>query len=96
MILNVATNPDSILKFENKVLNYLGNLSYGIYMFHMIAIFICIKIFYLPGGYFSSNNFVLYTTSCLFTILISHLSYLYFERYFLRVKSKFNKSIVRK
>jgi len=40
IILNVSGNPRSWIKLENPILNYLGKISYGVYMFHPIIIFI--------------------------------------------------------
>lgn len=38
LIINVSTNPHSLLKLKSKKLRYLGNMSYGIYMYHPIVI----------------------------------------------------------
>lgn len=39
LILNVAVNPKRILGFENKAADFLGSISYGIYMFHMPVVY---------------------------------------------------------
>jgi len=38
IILNVSTNPNSFIKLENTVFNFLGKISYGIYMYHFMII----------------------------------------------------------
>ena len=35
IILNVAGNEKVLLRFENPILQYLGRISYGFYMFHV-------------------------------------------------------------
>jgi peptidoglycan/LPS O-acetylase OafA/YrhL len=91
IILNVSSNEKSIFKFESKFLNHLGKLSYGIYVFHMLIIFVCIKLF--AGLDFKSHliNLLLYSLCIFSTILVSHFSYVYFENYFLKLKKKFSK-----
>ena len=34
-----TANPRNVLRVENRVTDYLGTISYGIYMFHMIAVY---------------------------------------------------------
>jgi peptidoglycan/LPS O-acetylase OafA/YrhL len=78
---------------ENKNMVYLGKISYGIYMFHMIVIQV-IGFVYLK---FISKMNLPEITSILFlnlsviigTIIISHFSYKYYETYFLNLKQKF-------
>ncbi|MEO7292794.1 MAG: acyltransferase [Ginsengibacter sp.] len=72
-----------------KSINYLGRISYGLYIYHLLVASIMIKVFH----FFNSNqNF--YTSllqaiiTLLITILISHVSFRYFENYFLRLKEK--------
>jgi len=76
---------------KSKILNYLGKISYGLYCFHGVVITILIKVleqFKFTETYW--HVFLIYPIIILcFTILISHLSFKYFENYFLKLKSKF-------
>ena len=85
ILMNLAKNPSSILSLENPVFNYLGKISYGMYMYHTIAVVIGVKISHSYGN----SNFVSYPISYFLTILISALSYEYFEKPFLKIKDKF-------
>lgn len=92
IILNVANNSVKI-NLENKVMNYLGKISYGIYMYHfmIIPLILCYLINFLEmdeGGLMM--NIILYTSTILITIGISSLSYEYFESRFIRMKSRFS------
>lgn len=96
VILNVATNPRSLLKLESRLFIFLGNISYSIYMFHEIAIKIVMNTlvkFYNITFNDAASNMGLYAFSILLTLIISTLSYLLFELRFLRLKYKF--SIIR-
>lgn len=89
IILNLATNPESIFSLENKVLNYLGKISYGIYMFHPLCIFITMQILF-RSHLFSDvfNNIFIYTISIVLTILLSAASYRFYESKFLKLKPR--------
>ncbi len=90
IILNFATNNEIKISLENKYFNYLGNISYGLYMYHpigiILALFICSYINYL-------TNWFIYPLSFAFTILLAGLSYKYFESFFLKFKGKFSNVI---
>jgi len=90
MIINVSTNPRSIIKLENKLLNWLGKISYGIYVYHMFAIAL---VFYVLSGR-TDNSYLtmalVYAGVLSCTFLIAHVSYTYFERFFLNLKHKFS------
>jgi peptidoglycan/LPS O-acetylase OafA/YrhL len=92
LMMNISTNPKFPIKLENKVFNYLGNISYGIYLFHNICIVSILNalIYYTN---LSSNvwlfNLILYAGSMIGTVIISGLSYKYIENYFLKKKVKF-------
>ncbi|MBL7935930.1 MAG: acyltransferase [Bacteroidia bacterium] len=93
-ILNISNEKDYII--NNKFMNYLGEISYGIYMYHMIAlnliVFISLKINVEHiFGFIGTVVFINITTIGL-TILFSHLSFYYFEKAFINLKSKFRKS----
>ena len=84
IILNLSTKGPTFL--EIAPLNYLGNISYGIYMYHPIAIVlalnICKSIFEGPNGW-------MFPISIGLAIGMSAISYRYLESYFLKFKSKF-------
>ncbi len=88
IILNFASNDKIKISLENKYFNYLGNISYGLYMYHPIGIILAI---YLTVAIGHPTNWLIYPLSLLFTIIIAGLSYKYFETYFLKFKHKFSK-----
>jgi peptidoglycan/LPS O-acetylase OafA/YrhL len=68
-------------------LAWLGKISYGLYLTHMIAINIVLVI--LPQN---TSGVILQGFLALgITILISYISYYYFEKYFLSLKTKFSR-----
>jgi peptidoglycan/LPS O-acetylase OafA/YrhL len=94
LILNIATNPQSIVKLEHPVLNYFGKISYGLYVYHLFAVVLVLKGLHtlLPIREWSPWIFYPLTLGSilLLTTGISHLSYRYFESYFLRKKARFS------
>ncbi len=93
IILNIASNPDSIFNLEYKVLNYLGQISFGLYMYHELAIGISIRFLKDLGFNFNNNgpNFFLYVFAILLTIGVASLSYHLLEKPFLKLKTRFSK-----
>lgn len=87
LILNVATNKDSLISLENGIMNYLGKISYGIYVYHMIVIYVVSSIFLSLE--ISLNHYIVYPSITLITIAVSGLSYKYFETPFLKLKRKY-------
>ena len=90
IILNLAANKQTLIKLEHPVLHYLGKISFGIYMYHMIAILI---VFKLLQPVFPGNNWLLYSASILLTILLAAASYEWFERRFIKAKIKYSKVV---
>jgi peptidoglycan/LPS O-acetylase OafA/YrhL len=86
LILNLAVNPKVIFSLENKVFDYLGKISYGLYVYHMIAFsinaYIITHWLKLPF----SNNIYYFFAGILTTVIISSLSYYFFEKPFLKIK----------
>jgi peptidoglycan/LPS O-acetylase OafA/YrhL len=84
VIYAVAFNP--IFEIKNKLLNYLGKISFGIYMYHMIIItplLMAIKMINLENHFpvFWLHSLI-YLTAVTLTFLLAHLSYKYFESKF--------------
>lgn len=85
VILCIIVYGKPIPILDNKMLSYLGQVTYGIYMYHSMVIplsYVLLKKYHL----FSMVN--LYLCSFLGTILIAILSYEFFEKPFLKLKDK--------
>lgn len=93
IILNVAGNEKVLLRFENRLLQYLGRISYGFYMFHVMCIVFTIhtldKYIGLNNDVTTPQHILLYGISFLLSVAVSSLSYHIFEKAFIRLKDKF-------
>jgi peptidoglycan/LPS O-acetylase OafA/YrhL len=92
IILNVGTNPKTLVSLENSLCNFLGKLSYGIYAYHFIFLFllsISVKDYfeYIESDILKRALMFLFGIGG--TVIISYLSYTYIELWFLRRKEKF-------
>ena len=76
---------------ENTVFNYFGKISYGLYMYHPIVIVLMIKALVIFK--MEDNLILLYTLVFSFTIVLSSLSYKYFESIFINKKKKYTEVI---
>lgn len=91
IILNVSNNA-SVKFLENKTLNYLGKISYGVYMYHFMII--PLVLHFLRVNLHSSSegltNLLIYTIIIGLTIIVSGLSYRFIELPFINLKSKYS------
>ena len=92
LILNLTCNKRSKLKFEHPIYTYLGHLSYGIYMYHLTVIYF-VMIAFEQLGLLEANRWLrdipLYLSITVITVVVSALSYKYFESPFLALKARF-------
>ena len=87
LIINLAGNKKTIINLENKWLNYLGKISFGIYVFHLIMIDLT---YYLATFIdYKINNHLLLIFSLTLTIILSSISYTFFEKPFIVLKNKY-------
>ena len=94
LIICVSVIENSILKLGSKKLSFLGEISYGIYMYHMLIIFTSIlflKKYLLEMNIFFSTC-LFYSVILILTIVVSTLSKYLFENFFLNFKSKLSNS----
>jgi peptidoglycan/LPS O-acetylase OafA/YrhL len=82
LILNVSTNPRSLIRLPGRAFEFLGDISFSIYMLHELAIQLVISL-----GW--TSNAVLYGASMTLTVAAASACYLFFERPFLRLKARF-------
>ena len=91
LVLTISNNPIFVIK--SKIVNYLGKISYGIYMYHAFAInfigFLALKMnskFNISTAAMMVVSFVLVFLT---TIAAAHLSFKFFEQKFIRLKKHF-------
>lgn len=68
---------------------YLGTISYGLYVFHIAAIYGTVQILGLPVLAGLANGPMITAMSLALTIAVAAVSYRYLERPFLRLKRRF-------
>lgn len=89
LVLNLATHPQLRIRLQGPVWDTLGNLSYGIYMFHYPLLYLVLYVMRalgLPEG--DSTNLLLYVLTLGGTFVLAALSYRFFESPFLVLKSR--------
>jgi peptidoglycan/LPS O-acetylase OafA/YrhL len=91
LILNLVSQPNSS---KGNLISALGQMTYGMYLYHPIII-ILTKIGFdrlnLQYQIKPEVNFAMASLALLITVLLSYLSYHYFEKIILRLKSSFSK-----
>jgi peptidoglycan/LPS O-acetylase OafA/YrhL len=90
-IVNVSLNEHTIIRFDFRVLNYLGDISYGVYMYHALVI----SLVFVPflDDYRAAPGILpillLHLLVAAFTLLFAALSKKLFEDRFLRYKARY-------
>lgn len=91
LIINQISGYKKVINLENKFFDYLGKISFGIYVYNPLVIFI---LYSVVGNYLKlpeniySYAFV-YLIVVLTNILFAHLSYHTLESFFLKFKYRF-------
>jgi len=89
IIIGQVTVKKRIVNLENKICDFIGKISYGIYVIHPLILLLLSKLYY-PLNIQSGVKYVLvFSTSLTVIIAVAWLSYTYFEKPFLKLKSKF-------
>lgn len=92
LLINISMNTRSIFRLENRAFNYLGKISYGLYVYHCISVVLTLKLFtyFSPLLNYEIWSFLILTTVMVLTILLSHISYFYFEKKLLNIKERYS------
>ena len=92
LILNLALTDTSIVNLRAPILDYLGRVSYGLYMLHPVAIVIGLK---LVNTMFNVNSTAhhaaTYVGAVLLSIGLAAASYHFLEKPFLTLKKRFTR-----
>ena len=89
LIVGQVTKKNLIVNLENKVCDFIGKISYGIYVIHPLLIFYYVEVI----GTFHSNSvfnyLLIYFLTIATTILLAYISYEFYEKKFLKLKERF-------
>ena len=90
VIIGVAMIPHNLFSFKSRFFSYLGEISYGIYMYHMFVIYAIILTLKRFLGQMDGfvGTLIFYVILSVTVVVVAHLSKKYFEDYFLRIKTK--------
>ncbi|HEX4956233.1 MAG TPA: acyltransferase [Thermoanaerobaculia bacterium] len=94
LLLEVGANPARALRVANPVTEWLGEISYGLYMLHMVAVYAVARLYQATGWW--QMSFPLYALSFQLlaigsTILLAWLSHRLYERPILGLKRYFSR-----
>jgi peptidoglycan/LPS O-acetylase OafA/YrhL len=91
LILNISCGKQPLFKFEGQVWTVLGNISYSVYMYQYLAIGVALILFKkLHLLEFKAGQNILFHVACQsLAIIISYISYRFFESPFLLLKNKY-------
>jgi peptidoglycan/LPS O-acetylase OafA/YrhL len=92
LILNAAMNAKTICRLEWRPLPYLGRISYGLYIWQIIAIRISVLLLQHGNLLVEAPHrmFSLYVLSAILTVVLAALSYRFLELPFLKQKLRFS------
>jgi len=94
LIIGVSLIENSVIKLRSRWLSFLGEISYGIYMYHMVIIYAIVLFLkkYLVTLDIITGSLVYYFILTTSVILTAYISKIVFENYFLRLKAKMQKN----
>ena len=88
-IANLALNPKWIISVENKLLNFTGKVSFGLYLLHKFIIEIVLDlVIRLQINSTLLQNILIYGLVIPLAIGLAYISFKYYESYFLKLKDK--------
>jgi len=88
MILGQVTINNRLINLETKIFDFVGKISYGIYVIHPLIILILSGLYKNLNIYVGLRYLLVYSSVIAFTLLFSWIIYTYFEMPFLRLKKK--------
>lgn len=95
LIVGVSLLDNSVIKLRSKYLSFLGEISYGIYMYHMVIIYAIVLFLkkYLLMLNSITGSLIYYFILTASVILVATISKIVFENYFLNLKAKISRPL---
>lgn len=89
-ILNLSSNPHSIINIKGRFMTYSGKISYGLYLYHVIALVLVLNVLriYWPGLSGAPYNILLYGLVVGLSIALAGVLYEFLEKPILRYKDQ--------
>jgi len=95
VLINISFNTNSIIRLQNRFWDYIGKLSYGIYIIHMPVIFLGQQLLNNKLRNSVQSGISIFLSCSILTLVLSDLSYRFFEKKFLILKEKYSPIISR-
>jgi peptidoglycan/LPS O-acetylase OafA/YrhL len=90
IIVGQVRKSHRIVNLELLPFEYLGRISYGIYVIHPIVIFYLSRVIPVNDDAKFASYLLVYSSVFVATVVIAHFSYHFFERRFLLLKEKYS------
>ena len=90
MIVGQVTVSNRIFNLENVGFDFIGKISYGIYVIHPLIIFLLSALLKKNDLAINLKFLIVYSSVLIFTVFFAWLSYTFFESPFLKLKVKFS------
>ena len=90
VVLNLALTDSSLVNLRHKALDYLGRISYGLYMLHLIAIVVALRVvslFVVPASPW--HHLATFLVALVGSVALAAFSFRYLETPFLGLKKRF-------
>lgn len=94
LLINISLNPKSYFKLENKAFDFLGKISYGFYVYHFVCVLLAASVMKITKIEMGTMIYAVlfYIVAISVNIIISWISFNYFERKILKYTRKFVES----
>lgn len=89
IILTQIRRKNYILDLDSKFFDFIGKISYGIYVYHPLVIFLYIKYFGIFVEDLWYNYLIIFILIFTTTVTISYVSFNFFEKKFIKLKEKY-------
>jgi peptidoglycan/LPS O-acetylase OafA/YrhL len=90
LIIGQIEKKNRIVNLNGSIFDFLGKISYGIYVIHPLITFYLSKIIVVTDRNDVLNYIIVYFSVFAATIIVSYVSYHYFEKRFLDLKEKYS------
>jgi peptidoglycan/LPS O-acetylase OafA/YrhL len=78
-----------IINLENRFMDFIGKISYGIYIYHVLIIFYLSRFLHATSRDSAGWYLLIFLSVMIISVVVSYFSYHYFEKKFLQLKQKF-------